>query len=148
MPYASIYPTNPRTNPWNFCKKILRIGGIEKLFFFWVGHFEFFCFIPMKTSKSLLVSKDGSKFWSSPTWQHFLTQTKHFEGSVNCVMSFFFKKNKFFCFIPMKTSQSLLVSKDGSKFWWLPWFPAKNHSSKHFSRQCMWLTLSFWAEQK
>ena len=32
----------------------------------------------------------------------------------------------FFCFIPMKTCQSLLVSKDGSKFWWLPWFRAKN----------------------
>ena len=37
-------------------------------------------------------------------------------------------KQKRFCFIPMKTSQNLLVSKDGSKFWWLPWFAAKNHS--------------------
>ena len=37
------------------------------------------CFIPMKTSQSLLVSKDGSKFWSSQRWQHFLTQTKHFD---------------------------------------------------------------------
>ena len=27
-----------------------------------------------------LVSKDGSKFWSSQTWRHFLTQTKYFEG--------------------------------------------------------------------
>ena len=25
-----------------------------------------------------MFSKDGSKFWSSQTWQHFLTQTKHF----------------------------------------------------------------------
>ena len=25
----------------------------------------FFCFIPMKTSQSLMVSRDGSKFWSS-----------------------------------------------------------------------------------
>ena len=39
----------------------------------------FFCFISMKTSQSLLVSKDGSKFWSSQMWQHFLTQTKHFD---------------------------------------------------------------------
>ena len=39
----------------------------------------FFCFFPMKISQSLLVSKDGSKFWSSQTWQHFLTQTKYFE---------------------------------------------------------------------
>ena len=26
--------------------------------------------------------------------------------------------------IPMKISQHLLGSKGGSKFWWLPWFPA------------------------
>ena len=29
----------------------------------------------------------------------------------------------YFCFIPMKISQSFLASKDGSKFWWLPWNP-------------------------
>ena len=34
MPFASINPTNPRTNLWIFCKKILRIGDFEK------GHFE------------------------------------------------------------------------------------------------------------
>ena len=34
MPFASTNSTNPRTNPCNFCKKILRIGGIEKLSFF------------------------------------------------------------------------------------------------------------------
>ena len=38
----------------------------------------FFCFIPMKRSQSLLVSKGWSKFWSSQTWQHFLNQTKYF----------------------------------------------------------------------
>ena len=38
-----------------------------------------FCFIPMKTSQSSLVSKDGSKFWTSQMWQHYLTQTKHFD---------------------------------------------------------------------
>ena len=31
-------------------------------------------------SQSLLVSKNGSKFWSNQTWQLFSTQTKHFEG--------------------------------------------------------------------
>ena len=37
-------------------------------------------------------------------------------------------KNAFwiFCFIPMKISQSFLCSKDGSKFYWLPWFPANS----------------------
>ena len=30
----------------------------------------------------------------------------------------------FFLLNPMKCSQRFLDSKDGSKFWWLPWFPA------------------------
>ena len=42
MPFASINPTNPRTNPWKFHEKILRIGGAGKWVFFWVGHFDFF----------------------------------------------------------------------------------------------------------
>ena len=46
--------------------------------------------------------------------------------------SIFFSKKEFFCLIFMKTSQSLLVSKDGSKFWCLSWFPAKNHSPQTF----------------
>ena len=40
LPFTWIYPTDPRTNSWNFCENILRIGGFEKLF--WVGHFELF----------------------------------------------------------------------------------------------------------
>ena len=64
------------------------------------------------------------KFWRNllSFWRSWKTQffwVGHFE--------FFFSKKKiFFCFIPMKTCQSLLVSKDFSKFWWLPWFPAPN----------------------
>ena len=42
MPFASINPTNPRTNPWNFHKKILRIGHFEKWPFWTIGHFEFY----------------------------------------------------------------------------------------------------------
>ena len=42
MPFASINPTNPRTNPWNFHRKTFRIWGVENLFFFWVGYFEVF----------------------------------------------------------------------------------------------------------
>ena len=69
-----------------FLQKILRIGDFEKrcflesaiLIFFL--NFHFFCFFPMKTSQSLLVIKDGSKFWSSQIWQQFLTHAKHFEG--------------------------------------------------------------------
>ena len=36
-----------------------------------------------------------------------------------------------FCFISMKKSQSLLFSKDGSKFWWLPLFPAHEVLGQH-----------------
>ena len=56
MPFASISSTNPRTNPWNFHEKILRIGGAGKWGFFesaiLIFFFQdfFFCFISMKTS--------------------------------------------------------------------------------------------------
>ena len=66
------------------------------------------------------------KFWRNllSFWRSWKTQffwVGHFEF-------FFSKKKYFFCFIPMKTCQSLLVSKDFSKFWWLPWFPATNNT--------------------
>ena len=77
MPFASIYPTNPRTNWWNFHKKNIENWQNWKTQFFWVGHFEFI-----------------------------------------------FSHKFFFCFIPIKISRIFLGSKDGSKFWWLPWFPA------------------------
>ena len=77
MPFASINPTNPRTHPTQFGKKILRIDRLAK----W-GFFE------------------------------------------SAILDFFFEKKKFFLLNPMKNSQRFLDSKDGSKFWWLPWFPA------------------------
>jgi hypothetical protein len=40
MSFASINPTNPRTNPWNFHKFFLRIGDLKKKI--WAGHFEIF----------------------------------------------------------------------------------------------------------
>ena len=33
-------------------------------------------------------------------------------------------------FISIKISQMFLDIKNGPKFWWLPWFPPKNHSSQ------------------
>ena len=74
MPFASINYTNPRTNPWNFRKKISRIGDFEKRPFWKIGHFEFFflqkkiffCFILMKISPNLYGRMDGSKFWRFP----------------------------------------------------------------------------------
>ncbi len=44
MPFASINPTNPRTNPWNFGGNCSAFGGGWKTQFFWVGHFEIFFF--------------------------------------------------------------------------------------------------------
>ena len=44
----------------------------------------------------------------------------------------FFSKDILFCFILMKISQIYLAIKGGSKFWWLLWFPAKNHSTQTF----------------
>jgi hypothetical protein len=68
MPFASINPTNPRTNPWNFWKKILRIGRIENLGFFQSAILNiffkiFFYFIPMKISHKLNDGKNGTHFW-------------------------------------------------------------------------------------
>ena len=42
MPFASFNLTNPRTNPWNFHKKILRIGGVGKSAFFKSAILNFF----------------------------------------------------------------------------------------------------------
>ena len=77
----------PKDQSVKVSRKIFENWRFWKTLFFWVGHFEFyfskkiifFCFFPIKTCQSLLVSKDGSKFWSSQMWQHFLTQTKHFD---------------------------------------------------------------------
>ena len=66
MPFASINPTNPRTNLWNFREIFLRIGDFEKLSFFESAILNFFCFIPMKISPNLYGRMDGSKFWCFP----------------------------------------------------------------------------------
>ena len=74
MPFASINPTNPRTNLWNFGDNCSAFGGSWKTQFFWVGHFEFFfskkiiffCFILIQISHNLWGTKDFSKFWWLP----------------------------------------------------------------------------------
>ena len=42
MPFVTINPTNPRTNPWNFGDNCSAFAGSWKPQFFWVGHFVFF----------------------------------------------------------------------------------------------------------
>ena len=63
-------PTNPRTNPWNFLEKILKIGGPGKWGFLSRPFYLFFfkkkrkiCFISMKTS-SLFIC--GGEYFIRP----------------------------------------------------------------------------------
>ena len=42
MPFASMNPTNPTTNPWNFGGNCSAFGGGWKTQFFLIGHFDFF----------------------------------------------------------------------------------------------------------
>ena len=60
MPFASINPTNPRTNLWNFREKFLRIGDFEKRCFFESAILNFFF---RKKKNFLLFSHENkSKF--------------------------------------------------------------------------------------
>ena len=85
-------------------------------------------FMRMKQKKKIFWKKKSKSKW--PTQKKVIFQNELFLSRPFFI--FFFQKNIFFCLILMKTSQSLLVSKDGSKFWCLSWFPAKNHSPQTF----------------
>ena len=71
MPFASINSTNPRTNPWNFHEKILRIGGAGKWGFFEAAILNFlsrpfwifFCFISVKNPAHLYEVSFFSALW-------------------------------------------------------------------------------------
>ena len=61
MLFGSIYPTHPRTNPWNHCKKILKFGRAENdifwflVFGYWVFQKKIFvCFFPMEISLAFI----------------------------------------------------------------------------------------------
>ena len=70
-PFASINSTNPRTNPWNFHEKILRIGGAGKWGFFEAAILNFlsrpfwifFCFISVKNPALLYEVSFSSALW-------------------------------------------------------------------------------------
>jgi hypothetical protein len=53
MPFASSDPTDLRTSLLNFGENCPAFGGGWKTQFFWVSHFDFFCFIPIKISHKL-----------------------------------------------------------------------------------------------
>ena len=71
MPFASINSTNPRTNPWKFHEKILRIGGAGKWGFFEAAILNFlsrpfwifFCFISVKKPARLYKVSFFSALW-------------------------------------------------------------------------------------
>ena len=60
MPFTSINPTNPRTNPWNFYEQILKIGGAGKWGFFVSAILNFF--FPKKFFFSLHCNENQSTF--------------------------------------------------------------------------------------
>ena len=70
MPFASINPTNQRTNPWNFQKKNIENWQRWKMTFFWVGHFDFFfkkkkfffASFPWKSAQIYMVEWMGQNF--------------------------------------------------------------------------------------
>ena len=59
MPFASIYSTNPKTKPWNFHEKILRIGGVEKLSFLSRIFWFLFASSPVKPFKISWIASMG-----------------------------------------------------------------------------------------
>ena len=52
MPFASIYPTDPRINPWNFCEKNWELAELENAFFVFLffGHWVFQFFSQWKSA--------------------------------------------------------------------------------------------------
>ena len=64
---ASLISTKPRTNPWNFHKKYWELAFWKNVVFLIWPFWFFFEFFPMKTSQSLLFSKDrDNTFWPRP----------------------------------------------------------------------------------
>ena len=83
---------------WNLSENFLRIGSFENLSFFESVIFIFFLLLLFflrqsfwiffasfpYISQGCLVSKAGSKFWSSQMWQHFFTQTEYY--ATQCIL--------------------------------------------------------------
>ena len=76
MPFASINPTIPKTNLWNFHKKNLRIGDFEKQPFWKIGHFRFFfakkkkiAWSPWKSVTNYVIEWMGLNFDVFPGFQ-------------------------------------------------------------------------------
>ena len=79
MPFTSIYSTNPRTNPWNFDEKILRIGRVEKLSFF---ELAIFIFLKRKIQNGRLKK---TEFFNSANSQYFFLKISGIGFWVNSI---------------------------------------------------------------
>ena len=77
MAFASINPTNPRTNPWNFGGNCSAFDGGWKTQFFWVGHFKkkfakkknIFASFPWKLVNIHRIARTGQNFDDYPGFQ-------------------------------------------------------------------------------
>ena len=67
MPFASINPTNPRTNPWNFGGNCTAFGDVEKLSFFESA--IFFAWFPWKSVTNYVMEWMGLNFDVLPGFQ-------------------------------------------------------------------------------
>ena len=99
MPFASFNLTNPRTNPWNFHKKFLRIGGVGKSAFFKSVILIFFF---SKKKKNLGFSNPNNlgfhasynffeNFDDYPGFQPKISHTKHFSRQCTKRLPYFYK---------------------------------------------------------
>ena len=78
MPFASIYSTDPRTNPWNFREKTFRTGGFEKLSFFESAILNFFSSsFSWKSVTNFVLEWMGLNFSDYDGLQPKMTHTKH-----------------------------------------------------------------------
>jgi hypothetical protein len=82
LPFASINPINPRTNPWNFHNFFLRIGDFEKLSFFELA----ILLHPHENQSKLLnwVSRMGQNLYDYPGLQQksIISYTVYIQNSV------------------------------------------------------------------
>ena len=117
-----------------FYNLIFNISGPDLLFPFFIPIFRnYLMWIPTQNHPTKINWQFCEKLKS------FLLRTQEYVGmdqslkywELKVLKNFFeltIMEKKIFCFIPMKISQSFLCSQDGSKFWWLPWFPAQNNT--------------------
>ena len=77
MPFASIYPINPMTNPWNFGEKYWESVLLKISVFFESAFFIFLDSFSSKSGKNYGVEWMGLKFYDNCGFQPKTTHPKH-----------------------------------------------------------------------